>query len=247
MSAYCIQWTARGSMEGPANGVAIVFHEGVDGGRRSTVGAAHLPLRQAVLDGLRAAIISGQFQPGERLLEEEIAATFDVSRNPIREALHALSLEGFVTIEPRRGARVALVDARRARELFELRLPLEGLVAQLAAERRDADELAALEDLVATGRAAVAAGQLDELPALNTRFHQLLAGAADNELLAATLQRLSHVIQWVYASRIRDRSGDSWAEHGAIVDAIAAGDGRLARQRGESHIAAARDAYLRLT
>ena len=80
-----------------------------------------------------------------------MAARFDVSRNPIREALRTLSTEGFVVIEPRRGARVASIDADRAGELFELRAPLEGLVAGLAAQRRTAAQLERLDDLVAAG------------------------------------------------------------------------------------------------
>lgn len=211
---------------------------------RASVGTAHLPLRQAVLEALRSAIISGEYQPGDRLFEEEIAARFDVSRNPIREALQALSTDGFVVIEPRRGARVATIDERRARELFELRQPLEGLVAQLAAERRSDVQLHELQRVVEAGQLAVAEDRLDDLPALNTRFHELLAAAADNALLAATLSRLSHVIQWIYSAKIGARSAGSWVEHAAICDAIASGDGALARDRGEAHIVSARDAYL---
>ncbi|MBA3802336.1 MAG: GntR family transcriptional regulator, partial [Acidimicrobiia bacterium] len=58
----------------------------LDHGPLATVGSLHLPLRQAVLDALRASIIDGTYAHGERLVEEEIAARYDVSRNPIREA-----------------------------------------------------------------------------------------------------------------------------------------------------------------
>ena len=207
------------------------------------VGALHQPLRSAVLDALRTAIIRGDYLPGDRLVEEEIAARFDVSRNPIRDALHALALEGFVAVEPRRGARVATIDARRARELFEVRGPLEGLVARLAAERRTPAQLAVLREVVARGQQAVIDGRLDELPGLNTEFHAALAAAADNELLAGTLGRLSDIIRWVYAARISQRSERSWAEHEAIVDAVAAQDPELAHQCGTTHIAQASAAY----
>jgi DNA-binding GntR family transcriptional regulator len=229
--------------------MTIAFPDGANGNGRGNagsmdVGSARQPLRVVVIDELRAAIIRGRFQPGERLYEEEIAAELGVSRNPIREALQALSLEGFITIEPRRGARVGIVDERRARELFELRTPLEGLVARLAAERRSADQLEELHAIVEAGTAAAAEGRLDELPGLNTRFHHVLADAADNDLLAQTLNRISHVVQWVYASRIRDRSANSWIEHAAIVAAIEASDGDRAAVVGQEHILAARDAYL---
>ncbi|MDQ3737769.1 MAG: GntR family transcriptional regulator [Actinomycetota bacterium] len=217
--------------------------QGVDPRPAATVGALHLPLRQAVLDALRSAIIDGAYLPGERLVEEEIAARFDVSRNPAREALHALSVEGFVEIEPRRGARVATMSARRAGELFEVRAPLEGLVARLAAERRTSADLDRLRHVVGTGTAAAAGGRLDELPALNTEFHMSLAVAAGNELLAGTLARLSDIIRWVYAARISKRSTRSWDEHAAILAAVADGDAERAERCGAEHISAAAAAY----
>lgn len=221
-----------------------MFRERSDDGVGQSLGAAHLPLREAVLEALRSAIISGEYQPGERLFEEEIAHRFDVSRNPIREAFQALSRDGFVTLEPRRGARVSTIDERRAADLFELRQPLEGLVARLAADRRTDDQARRLTEVVESARSAVAAGRLDELPQLNTAFHQLLAEAAANEMLAVTLARLSSMIQWIYSARIHQRFDDSWVEHEAIVDAIVAGDGELARTLGERHIVSARDAFL---
>ena len=100
---------------------------------RSTVGSTHLPLRHAVLEEIRRRIVAGQWAQGERLFEDQIAAELNVSRNPVREALQALASEGFVELEPRRGARVATVSDARATELFEVREVLEGLVASLAA------------------------------------------------------------------------------------------------------------------
>jgi DNA-binding GntR family transcriptional regulator len=210
----------------------------------ATVGSRHLPLSRAVVDALRAGIIGGDYAQGERLVEEEIASRFDVSRNPIREALRTLSIEGFVVIEPRRGARVASIDGARARELFELRAPLEGLVAGLAAARRTPEHVARLVEIVAAGRSAAADQRLAELPALNTEFHETMALAAGNELLHGTLSRLSDLIRWVYSARISQRSMTSWDEHAAIVDAISDGDVERARRCGESHIAAAASAYL---
>jgi DNA-binding GntR family transcriptional regulator len=213
----------------------------------TTVGERHQPLSRAVLAELRAAIIIGEYAQGERLVEEEIATRFDVSRNPIREALHTLSSEGFVVLEPRKGARVASIDATSAAELFELRGPLEGLVAGLAAERRQAGHLQHLRSVLDAGRDAVDRERLHELPALNTEFHAALAEAAGNELLRSTLARLSDIIRWIYSARISERSARSWDEHAAIVDAVAAGDSERARTCGQDHIAAAAAAYLVLT
>jgi DNA-binding GntR family transcriptional regulator len=209
-----------------------------------SVGAAHQPLREAVLEALRDAIISGRFEQGERLVEEDIAARLEVSRNPIRAALQMLSVEGLVELEPRRGARVARLGQDRARELFELRAPLEGLVAKLAAQRRNGDDVAALHELVDRGNHAGAAGRLELLPSLNTEFHGALAVAAGNSLLASTLHRLSDQIRWAYASHVARRWERSWQEHAAITAAVAAGDPVRAEREGVHHIANAAAAYL---
>lgn len=207
------------------------------------LGQSQLPLRAAVGEEIRMQIISGALKPGERLLEEDIAAALGVSRNPVREALQALAAEGFIKIEPRRGAHVAVVDAHRASELFEVRIPLEGLVAELAALRRTPAQLATLQDMTEQALDLVRSGQLESLPALNTRFHDGLAAAAANSLLAETLHRFSHLVQWVYAARIKERSTNSWAEHAAMIDAIERQDAPAARRLSEAHVSAARIAF----
>jgi DNA-binding GntR family transcriptional regulator len=212
--------------------------------RAKPVGRIHQPLREAVQDAIRAAIVEGRYPQGERLLEDQLAHELDVSRNPVREALQALATEGFVVIEPRRGARVASVSSERAIELFEVREVLEGLAARLAAQRCNPEQLAVLQAIVGEGEQLVAAGQLNGLPELNNRFHVALNDAAGNGMLTDVLARLGPVITWVYARRIAERSTHSWSEHAAIVDAIAAGDAELAYRRACTHIAAARAAYL---
>ena len=214
------------------------------GSEQRTVGATHLPLRHAVLEEIRRRIVAGEWAQGERLFEDQIAAELNVSRNPVREALQALASEGFVELEPRRGARVATVSAQRATELFEVREVLEGLVAGLAATRRTDAELATMREIVLEGTAAATSPDLTRLPALNTRFHHSLAAAARNEMLADTIERLRHIIEWIYAQRIAERAPRSWDEHARIVEAIAAGDPAAAELVARAHIARARDAYL---
>ncbi len=210
----------------------------------NALGAAHRPLREAVLDELRSRIIAGVYEQGSRMLEEELAAELAVSRNPVREALQALAGEGFVEIEPRRGARVSVLTTRRTDDLFAVRQSLEGLVASLAAQRRSDVQLAELTAIVERGLAASEAGVLDELPELNTRFHRVLGEAADNQLLSDMLDRLAHVIQWVYTSRIALRSHRSWSEHERILQAIAVGDPEAAEREARHHIGKAREAFL---
>lgn len=208
------------------------------------VGRAHQPLRRAVYDEVQRRIVDGRLQQGERIFEDQLAHELDVSRNPVREALQALESEGFVELEPRRGARVAVISAERANELFELREALEGMVARLAAQRRTPGQLLDLQRLVQRGAGAARSGDLVELPALNTEFHRLLCDAANNTMLADSVERISQLIQWVYTKRITQRGGKSWTEHHRIVDAIADGDPARAFNEACEHISNARRAYI---
>jgi DNA-binding GntR family transcriptional regulator len=211
---------------------------------RTPIGLTHSSLRSAVLDAIRRDILSGRFAQGERLPEEELASELEVSRHPVREALHTLAAEGFVELEPRRGARVAVITAKKAEELFEVRQPLEATVARLAARRRTDEQLGALCHLVRTAEAVLETGRVETLPELNEEFHRLLAEAADNNLLSTTLERMSQVIRWVYAARVEDRSAASWSEHRDLVDAIAKHDDEAAAALATAHISAARAAFL---
>lgn len=207
------------------------------------LGATHTPLRHAVTDAIRDHIVDGSYPPGSRLFEESLAAELGVSRNPIREAFQVLAAEGFVILEPRRGARVASIDARRATEIFEVRAGLEGLVAELAARNRTDSTIADLRAIVAEGRRVANSGDLHRLPRLNTRFHEHLAEIAGNTLLTSMLGQLSGIIRWIYAERLEARVLGSWHEHALITDAVAAGDDVEARRLTIAHVHSARDAY----
>ncbi len=209
----------------------------------TTLGDTHTPLRLAVTDAIRDRIADGRYPPGSRLYEEAIADELGVSRNPIREAFQVLAAEGFIEIEPRRGARVASVDRRRAAEIFEVRAALEGQVAELAATKGDEVACKELGDIFDAGARAVADHRLDALPKLNTQFHEHLASMADNQLLADMLQQLAGVVRWIYAERLPQRVQGSWHEHSEIVQAVVDGDPSEARRLAVAHVESARDAY----
>jgi DNA-binding GntR family transcriptional regulator len=210
----------------------------------TTLGDVHTPLRRAVTDAIRDRIVEGTYPPASRLYEEGIAGDLGVSRNPVREALQVLAGEGFVEIEPRRGARVASIDARRAAEIFEVRAVLEGLVAELAARKRTDESMHELEMIIRDGQVAAETGELSRLPMLNTKFHAHLAAMSDNELLATMLSQLSDIIRWIYAERLEERVLNSWHEHAALCDAIAVGDEIGARRLAIEHVRSARIAFI---
>ena len=131
----------------------------------SDIGATHQSLHGAVTKSLREAILKGKFKPGERLTESNLAQIFQVSRNPIREALRALQVEGLVEVNPRKGARVRLITDEEAEEIIELRADLEGINARNAARRCDDQTRQALERLRTEGNSAAKSGNPDLPPA----------------------------------------------------------------------------------
>jgi DNA-binding GntR family transcriptional regulator len=185
---------------------------------------------------IRDDIIVGVFVPGQRLTEDALAERFGVSRIPVREALRMLSSEGFVRIEPYYGTFVAEMSPDEAADLLEIRRVLEPLAAARAAHRRTPKHLEELREIVRLGRQAVFIGELERLPALNTRFHAMLAAASGNTSLNTIVSQLRHKIAWVYAVEPPRRATDSWNEHQLIVDALEQGDAELARAVTIEHI-----------
>jgi DNA-binding GntR family transcriptional regulator len=207
------------------------------------VGAHHKSLRQAVAAELREAILSGRMRPGDRLVEEHLAQMLGVSRNPVREALHVLAADGFVELIPRKGAVVASVSDDEAEDLFDVRSALEELAAGLAARRRSPELLAELEQVLDHGDEVMAAGEIDKVPELNSRFHALLAQASGNSMLASMVHQVRDRMQLVYSARVDVRAAQSWEEHRRILAAIKAGDEQRAAEHAALHVRAARSAY----
>ncbi|MDG4864320.1 GntR family transcriptional regulator, partial [Streptomyces sp. T-3] len=111
-------------------------------------------LRDRAYETLRRRIIEAQLQPGQRLVERDLAAELEVSRIPLREALRRLEADGLVLLVPHRGALVAPFTPTDVRDLFDVRESLESLAARLAAERADAEGLERLRVRLDAARAA---------------------------------------------------------------------------------------------
>ena len=200
------------------------------------LGEDHPSLHDRVKQALAQAILSGRLRPGERIIEERLAAEFGVSRNPVREAIRALAAEGLVEVSARRGASVASLSEQEARETVEVRALLEGHNARLAARRRDADMLQVIQGVLDNGAAAVAAGRLGELPELNRQFHRALAEAGQNRVLGEVLERLRTRTVRLFAPEEPERQQRFWEEHAGILQAILEGDEDEAARRATAHV-----------
>lgn len=210
----------------------MTFHSPPEG----KLGAKHPTLRQAVTEAIRQSIFSGKYQPGERLVEEQLANELGVSRYPVGEALRALQAEGLVEISPRRGAAVTKVSEEEAREIVELRASLEGLCARLATRRCGPDDRIEIADLLSRGEKASAADDGEALARLHTEVHALMARMGRNRHLNEFIQSLRDKTAWLYSTSLGWRARQSWAEHAAILAAVARGDEDLAAILSSRHV-----------
>jgi DNA-binding GntR family transcriptional regulator len=189
-------------------------------------------------DRLREAIVTGRFQPSERLIETDVARELGVGRSAVRTALARLEHEGLVEHERHRGARVRLVGSREAVEILETRAVLEGLAARAAATCATPQDVAGLNDILAEMRRRLDGGDLlaasDENAVLHGRILEI-SGHTTAARLIATLK--SQLVRFQYRTiLLPGRSEHSFGEHRAIVAAIAAGDPDAAEQAMRTHL-----------
>ena len=198
------------------------------------------PLRRSeqLREIIEERIATGQYRPGMRLDETELATEFEVSRTPVREAFMQLSSAGLLDLRPRRGAMVQEISPQRLCEMFEVMAELEAMCARLAARRlTDADQ----QSLVTAHHDCQSAREANEPDAfyrINEHFHLAIYAASHNGFLietATALQRRLSAYRRLQL-RVRDRVRTSHGEHAAIVEAIIAGEGEKAAALVRQHV-----------
>jgi DNA-binding GntR family transcriptional regulator len=191
----------------------------------------------AIVERVVGAVMEQKLAAGAKLPEAPLCDAFDCSRTQIRRVLIVLAERGVVTLHPNRGAFVASPDAEEARNVFEARRAIERSVVLAAEARIDAATLSDLHENAHAGGAAEARGDRSEAIRLSGQFHLRLAGAAGNAVLMKFLEvlvaRTSLIIGLYGSGATRSCSED---EHGALVDALANGDGSRAVELMERHL-----------
>jgi DNA-binding GntR family transcriptional regulator len=197
-----------------------------------------------VVDAIRSAITSGDFSPGQRLVEAELTERFGASRAAVRDALVQLDGEGLVERIQNRGARVRAVSLEEAVEITEIRLALEGLCAARAAERATAKDHAELREIGERMREAVGSGDVLGYSELNKELHALVLTISGQRTARAVLERLrgQNVRHQFRLATLPGRPHTSLPEHLAIIDAICTGDGEAAEQVMRAHLRSVLDA-----
>ena len=194
-------------------------------------------LSDDVYDQIRQAILNRRFQPGERLSIPDLAARFDVSQMPVRQAVERLHDEGLVDVRPRSGTYVAEVEEQDIAETFDIRRALERLAAETAVVNAKDRDITALDEMVARMDKLAGGAQVDPEghDRLNSEFHRRIVALSGNNRLSEIYDELNahlkiarvHLSSQDWGTRVEREQ----AEHREIVDAL--------RRRGARELAEA--------
>ena len=198
----------------------------------------YLPLRDVVFNTLRRAIITGEFAPGERLMEISLANRLGVSRTPVREAIRKLELEGLVIMIPRKGAQVAKITEKSLRDVIEIRCVLEEFAASLACERITEE---GKEKLKEAHRQFVEAAQTNDIIDIvekDEQFHDAIFQATCNDRLITIINNLREQFYRYRMEYVKDIEQHSVlvTEHEQLLHAIFNQDSETSKQIMRTHL-----------
>ncbi|MFI6339296.1 GntR family transcriptional regulator [Streptomyces sp. NPDC050535] len=200
--------------------------------------------KQHALAQLRQAILRGDMAPAQRLVENELAELFGVTRASVRAALIELESEGLVERIRNRGSRVRVVTVEEAVAITECRMALEGLCAAKAAIAATDDQLAELADLGRAMTKAVADGEPITYSELNHEVHARVRQFSGQEVAVGLLERLNaQLVRHRFQLALRPgRPQQSLSEHLTMIEAITARDPQAAEAAVRAHLSSVIDA-----
>jgi DNA-binding GntR family transcriptional regulator len=205
------------------------------------LGPGHLPpppsRTEQVYEAIVEDICTGRLTPGTPLRQEQLAERFNVSRQPVQQALLLLRNQGLVREFGRRGLEVAPLDRDFVSHLYELRSLIDGHAARLAADRHTAAWLRAAQDVVDAGAQAFSQHAFSQMLAADVEFHRTVVEASGNPLLAESAGVMWRNVQRVMGEVLLQGGEPAWVweDHAAILDAIRARDADTAEELAHRH------------
>ena len=198
---------------------------------------------------VKAQIVDGRLPPGSRITEQQLAAEFNTSRTPVREALRQLVADGFALFKPNSGTVVRQWSAQQMREIFDLRVLVESEIASHAAQRFDDGgmaELLRLQDQIEAQGADTSAANTARIGRLNRNFHRQIALASQNERLVTMLASAIEmpIVQQTFNRYSARQLARSFGHHRELIDAFVAHDGAWAKSVMCCHIHSAKQTLL---
>jgi DNA-binding GntR family transcriptional regulator len=206
------------------------------------------PVRQQVLASFRSAILSGRFQPGDRLIEKDLCDLTGASRTSVREALRQLETEGLVELVPNRGPIVASIDPTQARSIYQVRSALESLAGSLFAANATDAQIRRLEIAVTNLAGAYREGRIEAILEKKEIFYAILLEGAGNEIVPSLLRMMHARISLLRRVSLgkSKRLSASIKEIRGILKAVKARDPKAAAEACRLHVQRAADAALAL-
>ena len=188
-----------------------------------------------IAESLRDEILRGEIPPGQPLRQEELAERFGVSRLPVRDALMRLEAQGLVHVFPNRGAFVISLSADEVREVYEMRILLEGDLLERAVPRMSDDDWHRID---AANAESVRTANGPEWVEGDRKFHRALYQPAGRIRQLAMIEQLRGTVArfWTVRSALPDRATEWLADHEAIIEACRARASVAARRRLEGHL-----------
>lgn len=182
----------------------------------------YLPLRDVVFNTLRQAILRGEMEPGERLMEIQLAQKLGVSRTPIREAIRKLELEGLVIMIPRKGAEVAHITEKDMRDVLEVRCTLEELAVLLACKNVKEEHIAALKAANKVFEMAIVSKDVVNIVEADVKFHDAIYAMTNNDRLIQIINNLREQMYRYRLEYVKDARTHSIliSEHNDIIKNI---------------------------
>ena len=197
-----------------------------------------ISLAEQVFERLENDILIGKYQRGETLTELKLVTDLGVSRTPVREALHRLEQEHVIEIT-QKGIHILGVTEQDLKDIFAIRLRLEGMASALAAKNMTAEQLAELKEALELQEFYVGKQDPERIKTMDSRFHQIVYRYCGSAVLNDTLLPLHKKVQKYRRASVEDcsRAQQSAQEHRAIFEAIESKNAALAEQRTTEHIA----------
>ncbi|MDO5401825.1 MAG: GntR family transcriptional regulator [Eubacteriales bacterium] len=179
----------------------------------------YLPLRDVVFNTLRQAILRGEMEPGERLMEIQLAQKLGVSRTPIREAIRKLELEGLVIMIPRKGAEVAHITEKDMRDVLEVRSTLEELAVSLACKNVTTEKIDELKAANRIFESAIVSKDVVNIVDADVQFHDIIYAMTDNQRLIQIINNLREQMYRYRLEYVKDARTHSIliSEHNDII------------------------------
>lgn len=198
----------------------------------------YLPLREVVFNTLREAILTGELEPGEHLMEVKLANKLGVSRTPIREAIRKLELEGLVVMTPRRSAEVAKITKEDLTDVLEVRRVLETLAIELCCRNRTDEDITTLQENLKKFKSCINANNVTEIATTDVQFHEVIYNSTGNRRLNQILYNLREQMYRYRLEYIKDRQTrkNLVLEHEEIINAIKEKDVERAKKAILIHI-----------